>query len=115
LVRKIHRPKKLDPQQERFGVATTPFRQPSTTPEEKTITVPVEPKKEAELMAGRFSVGDKVKFRPIDNKSLQLDGTIKEIDEKHPDTLLVTATPDGKNVEVERDFYASADDTIEAD
>jgi hypothetical protein len=65
-------------------------------------------------MGGRFTVGDKVKFRPTHNTSLQLSGTVKEIS---PDQtmLLVTAQPDGKAVEVERDFEANAEDCSEAD
>jgi ribosome maturation factor RimP len=63
----------------------------------------------------RFNVGQKVKFRPSHNKSLQLAGTIKAVSETDPNFLTVTAQADGKAVEVERDFETRAEDCTEAD
>jgi hypothetical protein len=63
----------------------------------------------------RFQVGQKVKFRPSDNKALVLSGTIKAVAEKDPGWLTITATPDGRVVRVERDFQTRAEDCTEAD
>lgn len=64
-------------------------------------------------MAHRFTEGQKVKFRPTHNKALELRGTVKKVSADH-DVLTVTAEPDGKAVETERDFDAHASDCTEA-
>jgi hypothetical protein len=63
----------------------------------------------------RFQVGQKVKFHPSHNKALLLNGTVKAAAEKDPDFLTVTAHPDGKAVQVERDYETRAEDCTEAD
>jgi hypothetical protein len=63
----------------------------------------------------RFSVGQKVRFRPSDNKALLLNGTIKSISDKDPNWLTITATPDGRIVRKEKDFQTRAEDCTEAD
>jgi hypothetical protein len=78
----------------------------------------IEQKKEERKEAmGRFQVGQKVHFRPSHAKELQLTGTIKSIDEKNPNSMVVTAQPadNAKAIEVERDFGASAEDATEAE
>jgi hypothetical protein len=63
----------------------------------------------------RFEVGQKVKFRPSHDKSLELTGTVSKIDENDPDFLTITAEADGKAIEVARDFETRAEDCSEAD
>lgn len=66
------------------------------------------------MPSSRFEVGQKIKFRPSHNKALELEGTIDEISADGK-SLLVTAEPDGKAVEVERQFFASAEDCRESE
>jgi Mrp family chromosome partitioning ATPase len=89
-------------------------------PEEKEQEQPEEPaqkEERKETTMGRFQVGQKIHFRPSHAKELQLTGTIKSIDEKNPNSLVVTAQPgdNAKSIEVERDFGASAEDATEAE
>lgn len=84
-------------------------------PEEKHESEKKEERQEKTM--GRFQVGQKVHFRPSHAKEQQLTGTVKAIDEKNPNSLVVTAQPgdNAKSIEVERDFQASAEDTTEAE
>lgn len=86
--------------------------------QEETHQPQPEEEEREETPMGRFQVGQKVKFRPTHAKEMQLTGTIKQIDENNPNSLVVTAQPGGENakaIEVERDFEASAQDATEVD
>lgn len=65
-------------------------------------------------MAHKLKEGQKVKFRPTHNKALELRGTVKKVSDEH-DVVTVTADPDGKAVEVARDFDAHASDCTDAE
>jgi hypothetical protein len=84
-------------------------------PERKPRAAPADAEEKEETTMPRFEVGQKVKFRPIQNKALELTGVISAISDDDPDQLTVTAEVDGKNIEVERDFDARAEDTREDD
>jgi transcription antitermination factor NusG len=56
-----------------------------------------------------LKVGQEVRFRPTHHKNLELTGTITEINDDH-DVITVEAQPDGKAIEVAREFQAHAAD-----
>jgi predicted transcriptional regulator len=54
-----------------------------------------------------LKVGQKVRFRPTHQPELELEGTIAGVSDDH-DIVDVTAEPDGKKIEVKRNYQAHA-------